>query len=47
MVVKCLVVAAALMAVAIIYCCMRVGAMADRRMEILTEEKEQETMDDG
>ncbi len=47
MVVKCLVVVAALMAVAIIYCCMRVGAMADRRMETVTEEKEQETTDDG
>ncbi|MCD8107058.1 MAG: hypothetical protein LUE20_03720 [Oscillospiraceae bacterium] len=47
MVVKCLVVAAALMSVAIIYCCMRVGAIADRRIEALTDEKEQETADDG
>ncbi len=39
MVVKCLIVAVALVATVIVYSCMRAGAIADRRMEKPAEDE--------
>lgn len=47
MVVKFLIAVAALTSAAIMYCCIRVGALADRHIERMSVEKGQEAADDG
>lgn len=47
MVAKFLIAVAALMSAAIMYCCIRVGALSDRHMERMTKKKGQEAADDG
>ncbi|MCD7856398.1 MAG: hypothetical protein LUG55_01065 [Clostridiales bacterium] len=47
MVVKFLIATAALSSAAIMYCCIRAGALSDRHMDELIREREQEAADDG
>ncbi|MCD7750499.1 MAG: hypothetical protein LUI10_01950 [Lachnospiraceae bacterium] len=47
MVVKCVIGAALVLAVVMMYSCVRSGALADRHMEAMVREKEQEAADDG
>lgn len=47
MVVKCLIAVVLLPSAVMMYCCVRSGALADRHMEALTREKEQEAAGDG
>ncbi|MCD8129664.1 MAG: hypothetical protein LUE16_00035 [Lachnospiraceae bacterium] len=47
MVGKCLIAATLLLAAVMMYCCVRSGALADRHMEAVIREKEQEAAGDG
>lgn len=47
MVIKCLIAGALVLAVVMMYSCVRSGALADQHMEVMVREKEQEAADDG